>query len=82
MTYFRSVARSTSGFTYLFTPKSVIQSLAASFTDVPGVLDSLTIPSLNATKVLQGNDTLPSGMNASEIGVGGETHTSYTPLFC
>ena len=73
MTCFRSVAKSPGNFTYLFTPKSVIQSLAASFTDVPAVLNSLKIPSLNTTRVLHGNDTLPPGMDASEIGVGGET---------
>ena len=72
MTWFRSVAKSPGNYTYLFTPKSVIQSLAASFTDA-AVLDSLIIPSLNATSVLKGNDTLPPGINASEISIGGES---------
>ena len=72
MTCFRSVAKSPGNFTYLFTPKSVIQTLATSFTDVPAVLDSLTIPSINTTNVLEGNDTLPLGMNASETSFGGE----------
>ena len=60
------VARSPSNFTYLFTPHSVLQPLFSSFN-----MEYKGIVPFNATKVLQPNDTLPLGLDAADVAIGG-----------
>ncbi|RDB19547.1 hypothetical protein Hypma_013386 [Hypsizygus marmoreus] len=59
------VTRSLNTFTYIFTPKSVLQSLFSTFNmDVP------TMNPFDASAVLQGNDTLPQDLDPNETALG------------
>ncbi|KAJ7122886.1 hypothetical protein C8R44DRAFT_156846 [Mycena epipterygia] len=56
--------RSAATLTYLFTPRDILRSLFSSFgMDLPPVFED----SINTTAVMQPGDTLPSGLNASDI---------------
>ncbi|KAJ7241979.1 hypothetical protein C8J57DRAFT_1367999 [Mycena rebaudengoi] len=58
------IPRSASNFTYIFTPHTILRSLFASFNmDLPS---NLKVP-LNTTSALQGNDTLPTALNPSDL---------------
>lgn len=66
-----SITKSLNDYTYMFTPRATLEALFASFDmDLPATYEA----SFNASKVLQGNDTLPAGMNIDDIAFGG---TSY-----
>lgn len=56
------VPLSNSGVTYVFVTEDVVQELFASLK-----LSYPNLPALNTTGVLQGNDTLPSGINATAL---------------
>lgn len=67
---FESVPRSPNGFTYVFTPQSVLRSLFSSFDmEFPEIL---TRP-LNATRVLGLNDTLPVDLDVNTTASAGAT---------
>ncbi|KAF9021430.1 hypothetical protein BDZ89DRAFT_1071387 [Hymenopellis radicata] len=57
------------GWTYMFTPRSTLQSLFSSFNmDLPTIWES----PLNASEVMSGKDTLPSDINFDDISLGGQ----------
>ncbi|KAJ7087271.1 hypothetical protein B0H15DRAFT_843326 [Mycena belliarum] len=58
------VPRSTTGFTYIFTPRDMLRSLFSSFgLDLPTSLED----PLNTTAVMRPNDTFPIGLSANDI---------------
>jgi len=67
---FSRIPISQNNFTYLFTPRSTIRPLFDYF-DLPFPQD--VEQPLNFSRVLQLNDTLPSGLDTAGISMGGET---------
>ncbi|KAJ7047805.1 hypothetical protein C8F04DRAFT_1060170 [Mycena alexandri] len=58
------IPRSSASFTYVFTPRDILQQLFSSFKmDFPAVLGA----PLNTTGVMQPNDTFPAALNANDI---------------
>ncbi|GLB33273.1 hypothetical protein LshimejAT787_0101570 [Lyophyllum shimeji] len=60
------ITRSLNTFTYVFTPRAVLESLFTSF----GMGYPTTLMPFNASKVLQLNDTLPVGLDPAQTALG------------
>ncbi|KAF8075860.1 hypothetical protein FPV67DRAFT_386387 [Lyophyllum atratum] len=59
------VTRAPSSYSYVFTPRDVLNTLFSSFN-----MEYPALPPFNATQVLNPNDTLPVGLNTDETALG------------
>ena len=70
----RSVRRSNNGYSYIFTPHSILRPLFFSLN-----MEYKGLAPFNVSDVLKPNDTLPAGLSVDEVAFGGRVTYPYLP---